>query len=185
MSPPPDKRSPARYGDLCTEPPFRGARGFLIDELRSAIVVLFTRKGKGELSEKEFVLSASMDLRWFPPKDAQRLLQLGIETGLLESKAGAIRPTFDVSAVDVPRDFAPAASVFQTPTPVAEDLFVAIVDAIAAHSGSERRAVIASVNAVQERLDVDVEVAALVAARKAGLDVTRFVPKVRARLGMS
>ena len=63
-----------------------------------------------------------------------------------------------MTSIEVPRDFAPTASVFETPTPVAEDLFVAIVDAIAARTGSERRAVIANVNAIQDRLDVDVEV---------------------------
>src|SRR3989441_11397846 len=54
-----------------------------MDELRDAIALLFKRKGRDELSEREFVLSASMDLRWFPPRDAQRLLQLGLETKLL------------------------------------------------------------------------------------------------------
>ena len=41
-----------------------------MDELRDAIALLFKRKGRDELSEREFVLSASMDLRWFPPRDA-------------------------------------------------------------------------------------------------------------------
>jgi len=34
-----------------------------MDDLRNAIALLFRRKGRDELSEKEFVLSASMDLR--------------------------------------------------------------------------------------------------------------------------
>ena len=45
------------------------------DELRDAIALLFKRKGRDELSEREFVLSASMDMHWFPPRDAQRLLR--------------------------------------------------------------------------------------------------------------
>ena len=67
-----------------------------MDELRDAIALLFKRKGRDELSEREFVLSASMDLRWFPPRDAQRLLQLGIESKLLESREGTIRPAFEI-----------------------------------------------------------------------------------------
>ena len=63
-----------------------------MEELRDAIALLFKRKGRDELSEREFVLSASMDLRWFPPRDAQRLLQIGLETKLLESRDGTIRP---------------------------------------------------------------------------------------------
>src|SRR2546426_1122253 len=87
--------------------------GFQMDELRDAIALLFKRKGRDELSEREFVLSASMDLRWFPPRDAQRLLQLGLETKLLESQSGTIRPAFDVSAVEVPRSRALVAHLDQ------------------------------------------------------------------------
>ena len=155
-----------------------------MDDLRNAIALLFKRKGRDELTEREFVLSASMDLRWFPPRDAQRLLQIGLETKLLESHGGNIRPSFDVASVEVPRDFTPTAKVLEVSTPAAEDLFVRIVDALVAATKSDRRAVIATVNAVQERMDVDVEVAALIAARQAGIDVTSFVPAVKARLGM-
>ncbi|OGS48998.1 MAG: hypothetical protein A3K68_01745 [Euryarchaeota archaeon RBG_16_68_13] len=154
-----------------------------MEDLQKAIALLFRRKGGKELTEKEFVLSASMDLRWFPPRDAQRLLQVGLEMSLLSSEGGVIRPTFDVDAVEVPRDFVPTADILRVATPVAEDLFLRIVDAIVAHNGMDRRGVIASVNAVQERLDVDVEVAALVAARKAGVDVSPFLREVKVRLG--
>jgi len=154
------------------------------DELRDAIALLFKRKGRDELSEREFVLSASMDLRWFPPRDAQRLLQLGLETKLLESQGGAIRPAFDVSAVEVPRDYIPTSAILDVPTPVSEDVFLRIVDAIATKTQTDRKSVIASVNAVQEKLDVEVEVAALVAAHQIGVGVTPFLPAVKSRLGM-
>lgn len=147
--------------------------------------MLFKRKGREELSEREFVLSASMDLRWFPPRDAQRLLQLGLETKLLESHAGAIRPAFDVAAIEVPRDYVPSAAILETPTPVGEDLFVRIVDAIAVKTGLDRKAIIALVNAVQEKMDVEIEVAALVAAYQASVDITPFLGPAKARLGIS
>ncbi len=155
-----------------------------MDELRYAIALLFRRKGRDELTEREFVLSASMDLRWFPPRDAQRLLQLGLETNLLESHGGNIRPAFPIDSVDVPRDFVPTAKILEVATPVSEDVFVRLVDAIVAHTKSDRRTVIAAVNAVQERMDVDVEVAALVEARRAGVDVAPFLGPVKAHLGM-
>ena len=155
-----------------------------MEELRDAIALLFKRKGRDELSEREFVLSASMDLRWFPPRDAQRLLQIGLETKLLESHEGTIRPGFDVSAVDVPRDYVPTTAILSTPTPVEENLFVRIVDGIAAKTGMDRKAVIRRVNEVQEKMDVEVEVAALIAARQSGVDVTPFLAAVKARLQM-
>jgi len=155
-----------------------------MDELRYAIALLFKRKGRDELTEREFVLSASMDLRWFPPRDAQRLLQLGLETNLLESHGGNIRPAFPIDAVEVPRDFVPTAKTLEVATPASEDVFLRIVDAMVAHTKSDRRNVIATINGVQERLDVDVEVAALVAARQAGLDVAPYLGPVKARVGL-
>ncbi len=155
-----------------------------MDDLRYAIALLFKRKGRDELTEREFVLSASMDLRWFPPRDAQRLLQLGLATSLLESHGGNIRPAFPIDSVEVPRDFVPTAKTLEVATPASEDTFLRIVDAIVTHTKSDRRGVIASVNAVQEKMDVDVEVAALVAARQAGLDVTPFLAPVKAHLGL-
>lgn len=155
-----------------------------MEDLRKAIAVLFRRKGRDELSEKEFVLSASMDLRWFPPRDAQRLLQVGLDSKLLELREGVVRPTFDASTVDVPREFAPSAEILQVPTPAKENLFVRIVDAISTATRADRRSVIASVNAIQERMDVDVEVAALIAARRAGLDIGPFLREAKERLGL-
>ena len=155
-----------------------------MEELRDAIALLFKRKGRDELSEREFVLSASMDLHWFPPRDALRLLQIGLETKLLESKDGTIRPVFDVSSVEVPRDFVPTASILAMPTPVEEDLFVRIVDRIASKTEMDRKAVIGRVNEVQEKMDVEVEVAALIAAHQAGVDVAPFLPSIKARLQM-
>lgn len=155
-----------------------------MDELRYAIALLFKRKGLGELSEREFVLSASMDLRWFPPRDAQRLLQLGLETKLLESHGGNIRPAFDIAAIDVPRDFVPTAKSLEVATPASEDIFVRLVDAIVSWTKLDRRAVIATINAVQEKMDLDLEVAALVAARQAGLDVSAFLAPVKAHLDL-
>lgn len=156
-----------------------------MEDLRKAIALLFRRKGRDAMSEKEFVLSASMDLRWFPPREAQKLLQRGLETKLLEANAGVLRTTFDVASVDVPRDFTPTPDLLEGSTPVAEDLFVKIVDAIVSGTKSDRRNVIAAVNAIQERMDVELEVAALIAARKAGVDVARFLPEVEARLGLA
>ena len=153
-----------------------------MDDLRNAIALLFRRKGSDEMSEREFVLSASMDLRWFPPRDAQRMLQLAVDQDLLRSAGGILRPAFNLDAVDVPRDFVPTAKILDVAAPASEQAFVAIVDALASATRSDRRTVIASINAIQEKMDVDVEVAALVAAYRAGLDVGRVLPSVAVRL---
>src|SRR5207249_11827649 len=110
-----------------------------MEELRNAIALLFKRKGRDSLSEREFVLSASMGLRWFPPRDAQRLLRVCLETKLLESRDGTIRPVFDVSAVEFPRDYVPTTAILAMHTAVEENLFLRFVDAIAVMTGMDRK----------------------------------------------
>jgi len=126
-----------------------------------------------------------MDFRWFPPKDAQRLLQRGLEADLIELQAGSIHPTFDVASVEVPLDFSPTPEMLEAPTPNSNELFRRIVDAIVVHTGSDLRAVIATINGIQERTDIDVEVAALIAAHKAGVEIRPYLKPVEARLGLS
>src|SRR5438034_811252 len=156
-----------------------------MEELRNAIALLYKRKGRDSLTEREFVLSASMDLRWFPPRDAQRLLQVGLETKLLESRDGTIRPVFDVSTVEVPRDYVPTTAILAMPTPVEEDLFLRVVDAIAAKTGMDRKAVIRRVNEVQEKMDVEVEVAAMIVAPRSACFHPRASRASRIRRGKS
>ena len=94
--------------------------------------MLYRRKGKEVLTEKEFVFSASMDLRWFSPKDAQKLLDAGLAGGVLKRVDGNLLPTFDFGRIDVPIDYRPDAKLLKdaTATSRAKDLFSEMVDTI-------------------------------------------------------
>ncbi len=145
-------------------------------DLERAVAILFKRKGKGSLTEKEFVFSASMDLRWFPPKEAQKLLELGLKKGLLSLEEGKLRPTFDLESMDAPLDFVPPAEVLNEE----ENLFQRLVEAIAVASGQARKRVVASINAVQSKMGIYAEAAALIAGQRAGVDMASFYGEVEA-----
>ncbi len=140
-------------------------------EMERSIAVLFRRKGKGSLTEKEFVYSASMELRWFPPKDAQRLLDLGLSGGYLRRKNGDIFPTFDFSSIDVPIDFKPPKDLFENAKRSSADLFSDIVEKIVRTKSVPKKEVVSKVNKKQELLGIDVEPAALLVASDYGLSV--------------
>ena len=142
-----------------------------MSDLQRSIVLLFRRKGKDFLTEKEFVFSASMDLRWFSPKDAQRLLDLGITGGYLQKKNGNIVPTFDTSLVEVPLDYKPSKEVFAQVPPRHQDFFFEIVERIAKTKSVPKREIVSRVNKKQELLGIDVEPAALLVASDYGLSV--------------
>jgi hypothetical protein len=149
--------------------------------LQQVLALVFKRKGKGVLSEKEFVFSASIDFRWFTPKEAQRLLDMGIEADLLERSNGFIKPRFDYKKVDVPLDFRPGRDMLTEPSPVegGRPLFPTILELITSGSELQRREAVARINKVQERLDVDIEVASLVVARGLGIEIGEFISPVR------
>lgn len=152
-----------------------------MSSLQHVLAVIFKRKGKGVLSEKEFVFSASIDFRWFTPKEAQLLLDLGLRNKFLERTNGFIKPTFDYKKIDVSLDFKPSKDVLSQPEDVDREkpLFPRMLDEIVRYSGMKRRDVVAKINHAQERIGVDIEVAALVIAKDLGMDVKDLITEAR------
>ena len=146
-----------------------------MSEIKRSIAVLFRRKGKDFLTEREFVFSASMDLRWFSPKDAQRLLDAGISGGFLQRKNGNIFPTFDCAEIEVPLDYKPTNDIFEQVAKRNQDLFSEIVEKIVKAKSVPKREVVSRVNKKQELLGIDVEPAALLVASDYGLSVENSV----------
>lgn len=142
-----------------------------MSDLEKSIALLFKRKGKESLTEREFVFSASMDMRWFSPKDAQKLLDVGLTGGLLRKKNGTVSPTFDWEGVDVPLDYKPNKQILEVAPKQDRDLFSEIVDSIVRTKSVPKREVVSKVNKKQEMLGIDIEPAALLVASDYGLNV--------------
>lgn len=142
-----------------------------MSDLEKSIALLFKRKGKESLTEREFVFSASMDMRWFSPKDAQKLLDVSLTGGLLRKKNGTVSPTFDWEGVDVPLDYKPNKQILEVAPKQDRDLFSEIVDSIVRTKSVPKREVVSKVNKKQEMLGIDIEPAALLVASDYGLNV--------------
>jgi hypothetical protein len=143
-----------------------------MSEVERSIAVLFRRKGKEVLTEKEFVFSASMDLRWFSPKDAQKLLDAGLTAGFLKRIDGNLLPTFDFSKVNVPIDYKPSSDLLkETVKKRSRDLFSEIVETISKSMSVPKREIVSRVNKKQEMMGIDIEPAALLVACDYGVDV--------------
>ncbi|MFP4545845.1 MAG: DUF2240 family protein [Methanomassiliicoccales archaeon] len=147
-----------------------------MDNLKRVVAMVFKRKGKGVLTEKEFVFSASIDFRWFTPKEAQRLLERGIEGKLLVRTNGFVKPSFDYKEVEIPMDFKPDKEILDAGEEV--PLFPRILNRISEATGSQKREVVARINKMQERLEVDIEVAALTIAREMDVEMGDLISPV-------
>ena len=103
------------------------------DDLRNGVALIFRRKAKDLLTEREFVFSASMDLRWFSYTDAMKFLELAISSGLIRREGKAITPTFDFRKLELPTAFKPSAELVKEkagagPGQGKETMFIRLVD---------------------------------------------------------
>jgi len=144
----------------------------MTSELKKCLTVLFRHKGKDLLSEREFVYAVSMDLHWFSPKEAQKLLDIVTQKELLRLSHGMLAPTFELSEHTVQIDYKPSKELLGTPIKSKKDnLFMDLVEKISFESKLSKREIVSRINKTQERMGIDAEVAALLIARSFKIDI--------------
>jgi hypothetical protein len=144
--------------------------------LRVAVAAPFQGAGTRRMEESAFVVTLSLDRGWFSPDQAKRLIDVAVGEGLLERTDEGLETAFAVEAVEIPEGFAPDEELLAERSP-----FERLLDTIVAE-GVEKQEAVARINELQRRLGVTVEVAAVVLARREGIDVEREIPAVRETL---
>ncbi|MFB6078797.1 MAG: DUF2240 family protein [Halarchaeum sp.] len=133
--------------------------------LRVAVGTPFVSRGRERLAEHEFVVALSLDRDWMSPDQAKRLVDVATGEGLLSREDGELVAAFDLDSVSVPDDFTPDESLFQE-----RSAFETALDALEG-AGETRQEAVANVNALQRELGVTADVAAVLYARREGVDV--------------
>ena len=133
--------------------------------LRTAVAVPFRQAGQASMPESEFVVALSLDRDWFTPDQAKRLLDVAASEGFVTRTDGQVTVEFSADDVEVPEGFVPEEAILQERSTF-ERLLSAIEDA-----GVEKQSAVAEINALQADLGVTVEAAAVVYARRRGVDV--------------
>jgi hypothetical protein len=151
-----------------------------MEELKKSLAFLFQRKGKNVLSEKELTMSVSMDLGWFSPHEAKRLIDVGLELKLLSKGNEGLSPTFDYEALDIPIDFSPPRNILEVESQ--EPLLLAIVRNIQDKTSLDKNKVMAEINKKQNTLKVDIEVAAILVAKRYDVDISGFLREVESEI---
>jgi hypothetical protein len=133
--------------------------------LRTAVAAPFRQRGVERIGENEYVVALSLDRDWFSPDQAKRLIDVATGQGLLSRDDGDLIVEFDPHDVTIPEDFVPDESVLQE-----QSTFERVLDRVVS-DGVEKQEAVASINRLQSELAVTVEAAAVVYARRRGLDV--------------
>lgn len=144
--------------------------------LRVAAAAPFKQKGRTRVAEQAFVVALSLDRDWMSPDQAKRLLDVADGEGLVERVDGDIEAAFDPGEVEIPEGFSPDASLFQE-----RSAFERALDALVAE-GFDRQETVAAVNQLQGDLGVTADAAAVVYARRQGVEPAGAAEKAREEL---
>jgi hypothetical protein len=144
--------------------------------LRRTVAAPFRQRGVSHMSESEFVVALSLDRDWFSPDQAKRLVDVATGDGLLDREGDDVAAAFDPGGVTVPDGFAPDESVLRQRSTF-ERVVETVVDA-----GTEKQDAVAAINRLQSDLGLTIEAAAVLYARRQGIDVTDLAATAREEL---
>ncbi len=139
-----------------------------IDILKSSVAAIFRRKGKKYVTEEEFIFTASMELRWFPPAKAALFLKNAKRYGLLVSTREGLKPSFELDEGDISQVISPpveAAEEGQNPV-------AAIVEIISSRSKQPKSEIMSRINRLKRELNLETQAAAVLIAAQSGIDVS-------------
>jgi len=145
-----------------------------MSELIYAVAQPFKVKGRRKLGIKEFIFTLTLDLKWFNPKDAKALVQIGVENELLKQEGESLIACFNPAQVNPPIDFKPTAKLLTTSK---QTLFERILDQIIIQTGMNKRELIAAINKNQDELSklVEINVSALIVGIEHGADLKNLI----------
>jgi hypothetical protein len=141
--------------------------------LRRAVAAPFRQRGVDRMSESEFVVALSLDRDWFSPDQAKRLVDVATGEGLLDREGDDVLAGFDPDGVELPDGFSPDESVLRQ-----RSTFERVLDAVV-DAGVAKQEAVADINRLQSDLGVTIEAAALLYARRQGLDVAGLAAEAR------
>ncbi len=144
--------------------------------LRVVVAAPFRRQGSNRVGESEFVVALSLDRDWFTPDQAERVVDLATGRGLLSHDGDDLVAEFDPETIEIPSGFTPDESLLQD-----RSTFELVLDELLA-AGVEKRDAVAGINTLQADLDLTVEAAALLYARRQGVDVSDVASRAKAEL---
>lgn len=143
-----------------------------MNDLARTLAFAFQRKGQPAMERSRLLHLLAFDLRWFSPDPAKRIIQRATQAGLLVEEGDKVRLAFDAATIEIPLNFRPAESLADEDGPV--ELPAGVAPPPPPSGADDERARRGGL--------LDLEVAALVVARRAGADVRDQAREAEARL---
>ena len=141
------------------------------------LAAAFRHARKERLKKSEIIYFLAFDRHWMNIEQANLLLSRADEEGLIEYEGDMIRPTFDISSVEIPIGFKPSSAIFERSDPY-QDLLGRIV----AETEQPAHVLVSEMNAlIQKDFDGNLrpEAAIVVLAKKYNVGFEDMLPALR------
>ncbi|MHC1626457.1 MAG: DUF2240 family protein [Methanoculleaceae archaeon] len=135
--------------------------------LRTTIAAPFRHMRKERLQRSEIIFYLAIDRKWMSRSEAERVIGMACEEGLLKDESGVYTPTFDLGGVTIPIGFRPSDDLFSPRDPLK-----VLLERIAAARGLPLQEVASEMNRlIEERFRGNIypEAAAVILARQHGV----------------
>lgn len=146
------------------------------------IAFIFKRSGKTELAFSDIYLTLSMELNWFTPDDAKDFVKKAIGKKILIKKNDQLRPSFDISKVDIPIGYSPTGKLFEEKKEIKKEKELPLLDQIIGRTKKETKEdpgkIKAEIKKIQKEKNVTEEIAGLLHGKKYGIPFDELYDKI-------
>lgn len=156
------------------------------EKVRQIISFVFKRSGKQRLTESEFYLTISMDLKWCPPKRAKEFVSHLISLGVLKKEGEDVFPEFDVDDLVIPLGFHPQEEDFifddlegAVNTSETKDAFEHVVHRIQAKTLLDKGRIETEISRLIEKKHIHRSAALALFARSHDVVITDLLPELK------
>ncbi len=166
------------------------------DELKVCTAAFFRNKGKEVITVMELIMTISLDLRWMDATTASRFVKVVVSEGLVTStQDNLLKAAKELSTIDVPVAYKPSKELLEfirsapsdkkentndskathkAPSKSDKDALLPKMMDLATSVGMQKGIFVSECNKIVKRLNVDMEVAALIVLRDKGVDIAPY-----------
>jgi len=146
------------------------------------IAFIFKRSGKTELSFSDIYLTLSMELNWFTPDDAKAFVQKTIDKKILTKKNSQLRPSFEISKIDIPIGYYPTGKLFEEKKQIKKEIEDSILEQIILRiekvTNKDRKKIEGFIKKIAAEKNLKNELAALLYGKEHDVDFNELYEKI-------
>ncbi|MBC7080674.1 MAG: DUF2240 family protein [Thermoplasmatales archaeon] len=145
-----------------------------MDDLKILFAFLFNKKGD-KIREEDVFNVLSFEMGWMTPKEGKKIIEKGLEKNYIKIEENLIKPNFDYKEVEIPLGFKFDESKISE---YEKDIFSRIVSRIEKSLNIGNKRIMEEIEEMSKNMEVYPEVAALLYAKKRGIEIDDFVEEI-------